>query len=315
MPEMPVVSQEKAQSQGCNACGDMGLPVPRMREVRDPQSTERFAIVRCPACGVARTSPEPEDLARYYGAAYYGGRYGFTARYSFARRVRLLRKAAPTRGNLLDIGCGDGGFLLAANADGWSVAGTEIGQAAEISRKNGIDVRGAVNEMKGRAPFDAITMWHTLEHFRNPRAILGEARERLAHQGTFIVAVPDAEGLQARLFREKWFHLDVPRHLYHFDQASLEGLLRKTGFTVARWHHLELEHDLFGWLQSALNAMMPEPNVLFQSLTGKPRTAGTGQLALSYALGTVLGPVALAATAVGALARRSATMIAIARPA
>ena len=50
------------------------------------------------------------------------------------------------------------------------------------------------------------------------------------------------------------------------------------------------------------------PNVLFQSLTGKPRTTGTTQLALSYALGTVLGPAAIAATALGTVTGRGGTV-------
>lgn len=301
--------------EACNACGAVRPPVPRLSAVRDPQSTERFAILRCEACGVGHTSPEPEDLAPYYGPAYYGNRHSFTERYCAARRVRLLWQATRARsGKLLDIGCGDGTFLLAAKEHGWTVAGTEIGGAKEISKRTGLDVRDSLGEVGDIAPFDAITMWHTLEHFREPHAIVAAARERLKADGTFIVAVPDAAGLQATVFKDKWFHLDVPRHLYHFDRASLTSMLDRAGFRVTRWHHLEIELDVFGWLQSALNAVMPQPNVLFQSLTGKPRTSGAGQLALSYALGTMLGPAALAATAVGTLARRGATLIAIARP-
>jgi hypothetical protein len=83
---------------------------------------------------------------------------------------------------------------------------------------------------------------------------------------------------------------------------------------VTKWHHQELELDVFGWMQSALNAVMPKPNVLFQALTGKPSHGGPGQRALSFALGTALAPAAVAATAVGTIARRGATLVAIARP-
>jgi SAM-dependent methyltransferase len=296
----------------CNACGAAHLDKGLAR-VRDPQSTEHFDIVKCTQCGLGHTSPEPEDLSGYYGPAYYGGRHSFTARYCTARRVRMLRDATKRPGKILDIGCGDGSFLSGAAEQGWSVTGTEMGGAAELSKKIGIDVRDSLEDTRDRAPFDAITMWHTLEHFRDPKAIVTGVREQLADDGVFIVAVPDAAGLQATFFKGKWFHLDVPRHLYHFTRGSLDGLLRGSGFAVERWHHQELELDVFGWLQSALNTVFPKPNVLFQSLTGKPRTTGPTQLALSYALGAVLGPAAVAATALGTVTRRGATMTAIAR--
>jgi len=302
----------------CNSCG--GQLVPRLEGVRDPQSLEAFDIHSCSSCGLGHTTPIPEDLGAYYGEAYYGKRHSFTDRYCLARRMRILSAATSRKGSLLDIGCGDGNFLAAAIEDGWEGMGTDIGAAAENARKAGLDVHGSVDEVRarraerGKSSFDAVTMWHTLEHFTDPKGTLESARSVLANDGTLIVAVPDAEGLQASVFKESWFHLDVPRHLYHFSRSALESLLGRAGFTVRKWHHQELELDVFGWMQSALNAVLPKPNVLFQSLTGKPSHGGRGQLALSYALGSALAPAALAATALGTVARRGGTLIAIAHP-
>ncbi len=302
----------------CNSCG--GSLVRGLEAVRDPQSLETFEIQSCASCGLGHTSPIPADLGAYYGEAYYGKRHSFTDRYCLARRLRILAGATPAKGALLDIGCGDGNFLGAAIAAGWKGVGTDIGGAAENARKAGLDVFGSLDEVRSEAlpaakgAFDAVTMWHTLEHFTDPKGTLEGARSLLANDGTLIVAVPDAAGLQASLFKGSWFHLDVPRHLYHFSRSALESLLGRAGFTVTRWHHQELELDVFGWMQSALNAVLPKPNVLFQSLTGKPSHGGKAELALSYALGTALAPAALAATALGTATRRGATLVAIARP-
>jgi SAM-dependent methyltransferase len=297
----------------CNACD--GPLAPRLAAVRDPQSLEPFDIHRCGSCGLGHTSPIPEDIGAYYGAAYYGKRHSFTDRYCLARRLRFLTRAAPRPGTLLDVGCGDGNFLKAASGVGWTAIGTDIGGALENAQANGLEAYGSLDEVRERAPFDAVTMWHTLEHFPDPKDTLERVRTLVAEDATLIVAVPDAAGLQASFFRRNWFHLDVPRHLYHFSRRALESLLRRAGFRVEGWRHQELELDLFGWMQSALNAVLPKPNVLFQSLTGKPSHGGPGQRAISYALGTALAPAALAATAVGTVTRRGGTLVAIARPA
>ena len=306
--------EEGAMDRHCNACG--GPLGRRLEGVRDPQSLEAFDIHRCASCGLGHTSPIPRDLGAYYGPAYYGKRHSFTDRYCLARRVRILSSAARRDGDarLLDVGCGDGNFLKAAIDAGWTGAGTDIGGALENARAAGLDVHSSLDDLRDKAPFGVVTMWHTLEHFTDPKDTLERVRALIADDGTLIVAVPDAAGLQASLFGRSWFHLDVPRHLYHFTRRALDALLARTGFRVDTWHHQELELDVFGWMQSALNAVLPKPNVLFQSLTGKPSHGGPAQRMLSYALGTALAPAALAATAIGTATRRGGTLVAIARP-
>lgn len=307
---------DRAIDRKCNACE--GSLEPRLASVQDPQSLEEFAIHRCASCGLGHTNPIPSDLGAYYGPAYYGKRHSFTDRYCLARRLRTLAsatgRAGQVGGKVLDVGCGDGNFIAAAGEAGWKATGTDIGGALDNARAAGLDVYGSLEEAAARGPFDAVTMWHTLEHFTDPKATLEKVRSAIAPNGTLVVAVPDAAGLQASLFRGRWFHLDVPRHLYHFDRSALASLLGRVGFVPERWQHQEIENDVFGWMQSALNAMLPAPNVLFQSLTGKPSHGGAGQRALSYALGTALAPAALAATTVSAVTKRGAVLIAICRP-
>jgi SAM-dependent methyltransferase len=213
---------------------------------------------------------------------------------------------------LLDIGCGDGAFLLAARAEGWSVAGTEMNPAP--ARAAGIELVGeSLEDARARAPFDCITLWHTLEHMRDPQATLQSLAGMLAPGGLLLIAVPDAEGFQARLFGPSWFHLDVPRHLYHFGSRSLKALLKQSGFAPVHEWHQELEYDLLGWSQSALNRLLPTPNLFFHGLTGRHNGAGKAQVAVSYSLGAVLSALALPATAIGTLSRRGGTLIIAAR--
>src|SRR5271170_4366891 len=243
---VPVASEEeRVDPARCQACG--GTLRVRFAAVRDPQTREAFSILECTRCGLGHTAPRPKDLASYY-RGYHGGRHGKTADYCARRRIRILRQVADSSAcRLLDIGCGDGSFLLAARAAGWTVVGTEMNTGP--ARQLGLEVYPHISDVQSHAPFDAISLWHTFEHLPDPRATLGEIRGLLSSNGVLIIAVPNAGGLQARAFRAKWFHLDVPRHLYHFTRSSLANLLQSEGFIPFREWHQEFEYDLLGWSQ------------------------------------------------------------------
>jgi len=122
----------------CVICG--GRLEPRFHEARDPLTDDTFSIHRCVHCGLGHTVPQPTDLNRYYHESYYGKRHGFTSRYCVKRRLRFVAAVVPDgKGRrLLDIGCGDGSFLLAAREVGWDVVGTE--REAGPGRDAGLDV-------------------------------------------------------------------------------------------------------------------------------------------------------------------------------
>jgi SAM-dependent methyltransferase len=294
------------QSSVCNICG--GALRTRFSAVLDPQTRETFAVNECTACGFGHTVIHAKDLSRYYGD-YHGGRHGLTASYCARRRLQLMARAASagTQRRLLDVGCGDGTFLLAAQEKGWRVVGTEANP--RIAQAAGLDVRSSLAELQGLAPFDCITLWHSLEHMRDPVALLSALSLLLAFDGTILVAVPNAGGLQSRLFGPKWFHLDVPRHLYHFGRRSLASLFERSGIVITHRWHQELEYDLLGWSQSALNAIMPTPNVFFNVLTGRNTWSGYAWRMANCVLGAVSLAAALPLTFVSTLFQSGGTLI------
>ncbi len=296
----------------CTVCGNRMLP--RFPRVLDPITGETFAIHVCSTCGLGHTVPQPADLSPYYGPVYHGSRHGFTARHCTERRLGFLAAAVQAAGpgrKLLDIGCGDGSFLLAVRDAGWDVTGTELNPA--LARAAGLDVKESVEQVPDDRPFDCITMWHTLEHMRDIRSTLSRVSALLKPSGMALIAVPDAGGLQASLFGRFWLHLDVPRHLYHFDRNSLAFCLKTAGLVPERWWHQEAEYDLMGWSQSALNALFPVPNIFLDSLMHKPRRAGAAITAANMMLGAALSVSFLPALPIESLVRRGGTLVVAAR--
>jgi SAM-dependent methyltransferase len=224
------------------------------------------------------------------------------------RRVGFLRTVAQP-GRLLDFGCGDGGFLVAAGRHEWDGVGVEM--KPDDARAKGVPVVERIDEITGQ--FDAITLWHSLEHMSSPRQSLAELLPLLRPGGHVLIAVPNRSSLQAESFGRHWFHLDVPRHLFHFNPTALSRLLALQGFEVVRKWDLEAEIDLFGWVQSALNMALPNPNVLHDVLTHRRRPHRTAEVAASVVLGGFATALFAPATAFAAVVGRGAITIVAAR--
>lgn len=286
----------------------------RFAAVTDPETLETFSILACKECGLGRTDPIPADLSPYYGPTYHGERHGTTAGLCARRRVRrLLACTGGATGRLLDVGCGDGTFLLAARARGFAIAGTEMNPVR--AQAAGIDV---VTEVAGAArfgPFDAITLWHVFEHLRNPALTLRTLFDLLAPGGRLILAVPRFDSAQARSTGRHWLHLDVPRHLWHFSELSLRRMLEASGFVVERRYGHEWEYDLFGWAQSWLNAALPEKNRFFRLITKKSGPISAFAKAGHFALGSAACGLALPLVGMEVLSGRGGTLVLCARKA
>lgn len=274
------------------------------RKAADPVSGDLFTIIRCCRCGVGITRPAPADLAPYYPAAYYGSRHGATSGLCLRRRLRLL---PTTPGSLLDVGCGDGSFLVAARSRGWCVTGLE--RAPDAARAHGITIHTTTADFVG-CGFDAITLWHSLEHFPDPLQLLQQLTGLLNPNGVIIIAVPNFSGWQARLFGRGWLHLDVPRHLWHFSRQALLLMLQQCHLTPIAIRHCEFEYDLLGWSQSLLNTLHPDrANEFFHLLTRKPTRSGTMGKLYQLVAGAIFTTLALPLLPLSAIAGKGGTLL------
>lgn len=236
---------------------------------------KQFSIGRCMRCGLDRSLPvlSDEELAIYYEPRYYGRRKLLFDTLINRTRVRYLVSLLPKSATVIDVGCGSGSFLaLLRQRTGVRVWGTELSSRKEANDNEiGMAVTYAPLWDAGfpEASSHAVTFWHTLEHMTDPTRTLRSAYRVLVPGGILMIEVPNMNSWQARVGGRHWFHLDVPRHTFHFTPATIRALLAKTGFTIIRIRYASFFYDVFGWAQTLLNVATRRQNVLFDIIGGR----------------------------------------------
>ncbi|MDH7513980.1 MAG: class I SAM-dependent methyltransferase [Clostridiales bacterium] len=237
-----VYSREKIEIVPCNLC--------QSEQWKTILAKFGLSIVRCRRCGLVYASPRliESELRKRYGAAYFFGEYLPVFRadafsYSldvikdhYSLHLSILGKYFLPGKRLLDIGCGAGFFLKAAELAGWSVAGTETSEAASDYARAVTKVKvfyGKLEEIR-LAPesFDAVTMLDILEHLPDPMGTLKEVHRVLKKGGILIVNTPDYQSLSRVFLGKGWAVLSPVEHLFYFNEKTLRRALEQAGFRV-----------------------------------------------------------------------------------
>lgn len=204
-------------------------------------TSETFDIKRCNKCGFLFTQNFPSEaiIGKYYDVPDYVS-HSDTKKgivnylYHQARRFMLNQKASliekmcgGSKGTILDYGCGTGYFLQTMERNGWESIGIEKSSTARdfTAREFGLithdpDYLTSLPD----ASFDAITLWHVLEHIENPDQLIIQLKRVLKPSGKLIFALPNSESYDAKHYGEYWAAFDVPRHLWHFSPSTITKL-------------------------------------------------------------------------------------------
>jgi SAM-dependent methyltransferase len=215
----------------CLVCGGTEL---RLRFVQ-----RSYPVYRCESCGLEFVAPIPStaELAEYYDRSYAVPLEMYAA--ATARnvaRIADLERFCPERGHLLELGASYGHGLALARDRGWKVTGVELSPtASEHARTHfGLTVytRDISEVPLPDGSFDAIVMWHVLEHVRNPKDQLVRLGALLKPGGVLGLRVPNIASFGARVAAQWWPWMCPPAHLWFFSSTTLPTLLEACGYDV-----------------------------------------------------------------------------------
>jgi len=232
-----------------------------------------FSYMECSKCGLLQLIDMPEDFGKYYPSDYYsfapfhrkkrttwqkvGLFIGSELRNRYYRNkwkiltqiVFLLfpNRTAPIEPcenlmdkRILDIGCGNAYLLHKMLLDGFNyLYGVDpfVDDSFEYVSDNHT---GKISVLKGELfdigeTFDIIMLNHSLEHMKDQEKVMMHVNKLLSETGECIIRIPTVSSPVWSKYREFWYHLDAPRHLFLHSIKSFTILFQKCGLKIMKF--------------------------------------------------------------------------------
>jgi 2-polyprenyl-3-methyl-5-hydroxy-6-metoxy-1,4-benzoquinol methylase len=209
-------------------------------------SHENFKITKCNSCNFLFTNPRPnpEQIGLYYKSDQYISHtdksnnvintlYKIARIFTLKQKLKLINSLAEEK-SILDFGCGTGDFLSTCADNQWKIHGFEPDNDARkiAEKKLKISIHNSLDAIQNTADISIVTLWHVLEHVLDLSVTLDVLVNAIGKKGQLIIAVPNHESRDAKIYQEYWAAYDVPRHLYHFSQKTMQNLLKNHGLKI-----------------------------------------------------------------------------------
>lgn len=195
-------------------------------------------VLQCASCGLVRLSEVMDDVEQFYQASGMRDQLvdtpahtRITTRMDDERRFRFTENMIEGK-DVLDFGCGDGGYLIRARKVARHVQGIELEKAMRDGlQEEGLSCCASLAEV---GQFDVITLFHVLEHLDAPLDYLEKIRQHLTPDGMILIEVPNAEDALLSLYHSEAF-ADFTYwhcHVYLYNNMTLRRLAEKAGLKV-----------------------------------------------------------------------------------
>tara|TARA_B100001173_G_scaffold293523_1_gene286655 strand:- start:110 stop:1000 length:891 start_codon:yes stop_codon:yes gene_type:complete len=242
---------DRVYHKSCSVC--KSTEIKSILTLKDHSHTgEKFPVFKCCECGFHFTQniPDEKSIGPYYKNENYVSHsdtqkgfffkiYHSVRNYMLTRKQNLIQSNTGLKsGKLLDIGTGTGYFANQMIKSGWKVEGIEQDEETRnfASAKFNFKVHDTDEFYKLPAEsFDAISMWHVLEHVHDLKGYLNQIHSILKPNGILVVAVPNHDSFDQEHYKEYWAAWDIPIHLWHFNPSTLKRLMMNYKFRVEKY--------------------------------------------------------------------------------
>ena len=197
---------------------------------------EVFSVYTCENCKIKQTKPIPQNIKKYYNIKDYdsyntkkdlfGWLYGLVRRVNSNSKLLTIKKEGVR--SLLDYGCGSGHFVKYARQKGLIAFGYE-----PINQPDNKYVYKKLNEVPEKK-YDLITLWHVLEHTKDPVSLILSLKKLLNEGGKIIIGLPNYDSYDNFIYKSSWAGYDLPRHIYHFNRSSFAYFVEKTQMKIIK---------------------------------------------------------------------------------
>jgi 2-polyprenyl-3-methyl-5-hydroxy-6-metoxy-1,4-benzoquinol methylase len=217
----------------CSACDGVRDSV-FIEERVDPIGGVLYRLYRCSACSLVFSEPrDPVGPEWYVKAAPLRAKEHRSVPEG-DWRYRSFFDAGLEPGRVLDLGCGDGGFMTAAAARGWKAVGVDYeSRMIALARANGLDAHaqdyGDFLKQRAAKEFDAVVLFDVLEHSPEPHALLALIKPVLKRGGRLAITFPNDS--RPILFRREIYDYP-PHHFTRWNPAALRNFLERNAFAI-----------------------------------------------------------------------------------
>ena len=169
------------------------------------------------------------------------------------RRSKQFLKLLKNK-KVLDFGCGAGGFVKNATIEAKEIVGVELEERIINYWKGKFNIVPELNQISIK--FDTITLFHVLEHLKDPIKILKNLKKYMKKKATIIIEVPNFDDALITLYQNQNFKDFTfwSQHLFLFNSNTLSAVANKAGLKtikIEQFQRYPLSNHLY-WLSKGV---------------------------------------------------------------